>query len=323
MHKQDVIPIHYFESPDRFADLINGYVYHGEERIRPENVREKSSSVARIAPKKKGGKEIQTQVITADIVREVGGDMRVSVVALESQTDIHYAMPVRVMNLEGAHYHKQWRAAKKRHRQEKDLSGAEFLSGYGKDDKLIPMVTIVLYWGKTPWDGPVCLKDMMDLEAYPEELREMIADYPIHLLEVRKYQRIEEFRTDLQQVFGFLQLENNKEALKLYVNRHEEVFRNLSDDAYDMISVMTHSDELMECRDDFEQEDRGDMCQAIKEMIEDGRQEGRLEGRQEGIKAFIELCQELGISKEDTLRKLQEKFTFVEPAKVCLEKYWK
>ena len=95
MQKQDVIPIHYFESPDRFADLINGYVYHGEERIRPENVREKSSSVARIAPKKKGGKEIQTQVITADIVREVGGDMRVSVVALESQTDIHYAMPVR------------------------------------------------------------------------------------------------------------------------------------------------------------------------------------------------------------------------------------
>lgn len=247
MQKQDVIPIHYFESPDRFADLINGYVYHGEERIRPEDVREKNSSVARIAPKKKGGKEIQTQVITADIVREVGGDMRVSVVALESQTDIHYAMPVRVMNLEGAHYHKQWRAAKKRHRQEKDL----------------------------------------------------------------------------QQVFVFLQLESNKEALKSYVNRHEAVFRNLSDDAYDMISVMTHSDELMECRDDFEQEDRGDMCQAIKEMIEDGRQEGRLEGRQEGIKAFIELCQELGISKEDTLRKLQEKFTFVEPAKVCLEKYWK
>lgn len=137
MQKQDVIPIHYFESPDRFADLINGYVYHGEERIRPEDVREKNSSVARIAPKKKGGKEIQTQVITADIVREVGGDMRVSVVALESQTDIHYAMPVRVMNLEGAHYHKQWRAAKKRHRQEKDLSGAEFLSGYGKDDKPI------------------------------------------------------------------------------------------------------------------------------------------------------------------------------------------
>lgn len=126
-----------------------------------------------------------------------------------------------------------------------------------------------------------------------------------------------------KQVFGFLQLENNKEALKLYVNRHEEVFRNLSDDAYDMISVMTHSDELMECRDDFEQEDRGDMCQAIKEMIEDGRQEGRLEGRKEGIKAFIESCQELGISKEDTLLKLQEKFTLAEPVEAYLERYWK
>lgn len=44
------------------------------------------------------------------------------------------------------------------------------------------------------------------------------------------------------------------------MNRHEAVFRNLSDDAYDMISAMTHSNELMERRDDFEQEDRGDMC---------------------------------------------------------------
>ena len=63
------------------------------------------------------------------------------------------------------------------------------------------------------------------------------------------------------------------------------------------------------------------MCQAIKEMIEDGRQEGRLEGREEGIRAFVELCQELGISREDTLRKLQEKFSLAEPAEVYLEKY--
>ena len=90
-------------------------------------------------------------------------------------------------------------------------------------------------------------------------------------------------------------------------------------DTYDMISVMTHSDELMERRDDCEQEDRGDMCQAIKEMIADGRQEGR----QEGIKAFIESCQELGISKEDTLLKLQEKFTLAEPVEAYLERYWK
>ena len=126
----------------------------------------------------------------------------------------------------------------------------------------------------------------------------------------------------MQQVFGFLQRESNKEALKAYVNRHKAVFGNLSDDAYDMISVMTHSDELMERRDDCEQEDRGDMCQAIKEMIEDGRQEGRLEGRQEGIKAFIESCQELGISKEDTLRKLQEKFALEESVGEYMEKYW-
>ena len=60
MQKQDVMAIHYFESPARFADLINGYVYHGEKRIHPEDVREVNRSVARIAARDKRGKEIQT-----------------------------------------------------------------------------------------------------------------------------------------------------------------------------------------------------------------------------------------------------------------------
>lgn len=318
MQKQDVMAIHYFESPARFADLINGYVYHGEKRIHPEDVREVNRSVARIAARDKRGKEIQTQVITADVVREVSCNMRVAIVALESQTDIHYAMPIRVMNLESAYYHKQWGAARKRHREDKDLSGAEFLSGYAKEDKLIPVITIVVYWGQEPWDGPICLKEMMKLEEYPKELGDLIADYPIHLIEVRKYKRIEEFHTDIQHVFGFLQRESNKEELSAYLNHHEDTFRNLSEDAYDIISIMTHSDELTEVREEVRMEGKGDMCQAIKEMIEDGRQEGR----QEGIRNFVESCKELGISKENILLKLKEKFTLQEPAEVVLERYF-
>ncbi len=287
MQKQDVISIDYFEVPKRFADLINGYVYQGQELIRPEDVRELNRSVSRLMKKSEKGRAFQTQVITADIVREVSCKMKIVIVALESQTDIHYAMPIRVMNWESANYHRQWRMLKKRHREKGDLVGAEFLSGYAKDDKIVPAITIVVYFGREPWDGPTCLTEMMNLEEYPLELRNMVADYPIHLLEVRKYKNIENFHTDLQYVFGFLQNEERKEELASYLNKNEEVFQNLSEDAYDIISVMSHSTELQDIREEYKTEGGNDMCRAIKDMIEDGRQEGLQEGLQEGREAGL------------------------------------
>ena len=212
MQSENVVSISYFENPSRFADLLNGYVYQGKEMVSAEEISEVNASVARIAGEGSAGKRrsVSAQVITADIVRKVGCGMRVALVALENQTDIHYAMPVRVMNAESVQYHKQWRESAKLHRSRKDLQGAEFLSGFAKKDKLIPIVTIVIYFGKEPWDGPVSLKEMMEPDKYPREIFEMVEDYHIHLLEVRKYTGTEVFHTDIRYVFGFLQREEKK-----------------------------------------------------------------------------------------------------------------
>ncbi len=160
-------------------------------------------------------------------------------------------MPVRVMNAESTNYHQQWRKCAKQHQQDKDLRSAEYLSGFAKEDKLIPTITIVVYFGKEAWDGPKSLKEMMNLENYPLELRNMVVDYPIHLLEVRKYQQLQDFHTDLQYVFGFLQNENSKEALSAYVQLHKEIFAELSEDAYDMISAMSHSWRLENVKEEY------------------------------------------------------------------------
>ena len=55
----------------------------------------------------------------------------------------------------------------------------------------------------------LCLKEMMDLSTLPEEVREKIADYPIHLIDVRRYPHAERFRTDLKLVFGFCSARQN------------------------------------------------------------------------------------------------------------------
>lgn len=183
------------------------------------------------------------------------------------------------------------------------------LSGFSKRDRLIPTITIVVYFGKEPWDGPVSLKEMMDMEGLPLELQELVEDYHIHLLEVRKVGELEYFRTDLKYVFGFLQNEHSKATLKDYVKENSEAFENLSEDAYDMISVMSHSSELLEYKQEYENNKGGsNMCQAILEMIEDGRQEGI----QEGIRALVESCQEFGIEKNLAQLKVKEKFKLTE-----------
>lgn len=61
------------------------------------------------------------------------------------------------------------------------------------------------------------------------------------------------------------------------------------------------------------------MCQAILEMIEDGRQEER----QQGMKLLVESFQELGISKEITFLKVKEKYQLTEEqANEKLELFW-
>ena len=61
-----------------------------------------------------------------------------------------------------------------------------------------------------------------------------------------------------------------------------------------------------------------------KSLREEGREEGLKEGLKEGMKAFVELCQEIKISKEETRSKLIEKFKLQkEETDEYLNKYWK
>ena len=43
------------------------------------------------------------------------------------------------------------------------LTSKEFLSGLRKDDRLMPIITAVVYLGEEPWDGPKSLYDMLNI----------------------------------------------------------------------------------------------------------------------------------------------------------------
>lgn len=301
MGVSDVTTNEYLDTRERVADLLNGFVYHGKELVRPEHVKQMKNvlscterqKVTRRSRRKGGEKQIRT--VTVDAIREVEHEskaMRAVIVMLENQTDIHYAMPIRALNLEAIAYHTQWRQAAKEHSAKKDLSGAEYLSGFAKNEKVKPVLLVVLYWGQEPWNGPRNLKDMIDFGDYPEELRKLILDYPLHLIEARQYERTGEFKTDLKYVFGFLQHDNDIDGLKRYLEENEQALCSLAPDAYDAISAMSHSEELRAARDKYqvmtENGRRQDMCKAIKGMIKEGEDRGMQQGMQRELVKSID-----------------------------------
>ena len=43
-------------------------------------------------------------------------------------------------------------------------------------------ISLCVYYGEDPWDGPLCLADMLEI---PEKVRPMVSDYKMNLLQLR------------------------------------------------------------------------------------------------------------------------------------------
>ena len=170
----------YFEDGERYADLINGYAFNGDQVVRKEDVQE-------LDPRETGrlGRRPGVQKYRDSIRRVVLG-ARFVLIGLEHQDQVHYAMPVRVMLQDAAEYDRQLRRIRRANRRVGGLTGAEFLGGFTRRDRVCPVITLVLYYGKKPWDGAMDLHGLMDCVGYPEPMLRLVNNYRLHVLEVRR-----------------------------------------------------------------------------------------------------------------------------------------
>lgn len=282
MGKKDIVLARYFEDEDRYADLINGFVFDGESVVTGEDVVEKSILVSGVIGKIRKRFAFQKY---RDAVKRVIFGMNFAVIALEHQDMLHHAMPVRVMLEDAAGYDEQMRRIQKRNRKinGRGLTKEEFIGGFKKEDRLNAVFTIVLYYGEEPWEGARNLGSLINFDGIPEPLKEMFNDYKLPILEVRRFQGTDRFRTDLREVFGFLGYSSDKTAERNYVIENAEKFEQLDEDAYDVIAMMVESKELEEAKERYREKGRKiNMGNVIREMIEAGRVEGRMEGKLEG-----------------------------------------
>lgn len=303
------------ERKEVFADFINGVVYGGRKIIHPESLEllRGQNSLAY------EGEHGYTNVL------ERKGDIRMQadmgtysvIFADENQNKVHYAMPLRNMLYDALEYTRQVQNLEKKNRESGGLAGSrEFLSGMKKEDRLAPIVTMIFYSGDD-WDGAKSLSEMMNLgdgeEA--EVLKTYLPDYKIHLVSAETVKDPNVFSGCLQHIFSMLKFKKDKKKLYEYIKENRKEIQGL--DSVERTAAMVLLGEqkrllaILNEKENEEEKGEPDVCQAIDELIEDGRiegkKEGKIEGKVEGRKEMIlELLDRLGKISESVKKQLDK-----------------
>lgn len=223
-------------------------------------------------------------------------DVEFVMLGLEGQERIHYAMPMRVMGYDYGTYKKQYEDNAAKYKNAKGMTEDEFLSKMKKTDKLIPVITIVVYYGEKAWDGAISLHGMLNI---PKEMLPFVNDYKMHLVEARKND-LKLHNVNNKDLFNLLEILLDKNN-KLSVTRKKAI--NYAREHKVEKSVIMTVAGAANCKMDYNRmlkKGDADMCTVFEET----RKEGVAEGEAKGI---IETGYEFGLSEDDILARLQKK----------------
>lgn len=280
MGQNDIYESDYLDNPEIFADLVNGVLYHGEQVINPQELQEQDGELRVV-----GGGHVRKTI--RDKVKLWKGII-LAIIAVENQTTVDYHMVIRNMLTESMAYDKQWKSGKAKNKKGKYRTSDEFLSGMKKEDKFIPVVTIVVYYGKEKaWDGARTLHELLDVKGEGKRILPFISNYRLNLFDYHEYDDFKQFHSELQPVFEFLRYAGDKGQLREKLEKHKGSYRNLSSQAKVLLTKLTNIKKIPGVEAEQFEKGEFDMCKAFEDMKEEGREEGREEGMMTAIRNLM------------------------------------
>lgn len=299
--KPDIIVKNYWRNKEQFADFFNAVLFDGKQVIKPKELEDFDTEESSVLEHKEYAESIGASRDTVKIRKKstVYG-VEFVILGMEGQEHIHYAMPMRVMGYDYAAYQKQYVDNAAKYKTAKSLTEEEYLSKMKKDDRLVPVITVVVYYGEKPWDGAVSLHGMLHIS---EEMKPFVNDYRMHLVEARKNDlKLHNINNrDLFNLLGILldrngKLQETRDRAINYAREHR----------VEKTVIMTAAG-AANCKIDYNKIARkgdADMCTVFEETRREGIAEGEAKGEAKGI---IETGYEFGISEEEILARLQKK----------------
>ena len=283
MGERDIITKDYMSKPHYFADAFNASVFGGKQLVKSDALmlQEKGTTELGIILSKEQKKQKAVQK-ARDILKKsiLMKDDKTTylLLGIENQSDLHYALPVKNLVYDALNYMRQVNEITEMHKKKKDLEGAEFLSGFSKDDKIYPIITLAVYFGAEEWDAPRSLKEMFpsDIE---DVVLDQVEDYRLHLIVPSEIKDFSLFKTDLRKVLKYIKMSGDPEGIEQL--KTDKDFQEMDVDAIRLINEFTKSNiEIPREKEEIK------MCVAWdsfeRKYTEIGRAEGRKEGRKEG-----------------------------------------
>lgn len=215
--KVDITMKEWLEIPEVFAELFNGAVLKGKRKIRCEDLLERNSDYV-VSIKNKNGEQVYEEKFR-DVVNRCDSELGLMVLAVENQEDVCNIMPVRNMMYDAMCYEKNIREIVARNENEgKKISFTQVID---EDQKIMPLVTVVLYTGKKKWTGPKTLSEMWNISDETKEiLKNDLNDYKIHIIDANhmEQEEIENYKGDVKSFFYILSLLNQNKSMKSIEN---------------------------------------------------------------------------------------------------------
>ena len=294
-HQKDVSLKTFWRDNEHFADLFNATVFNGKQVLKPDKLTEMDTDVSATIHSKSYNESITRN---RDVVKKMSDGVEFNILGLEIQDKTHYAMPLRTMTYDALGYIKEYNDIKKHHKLNKDSfsSHEEFLSGINKSDRFHPIITLVLYYGESLWDGPTCLSDMMI--SMPDNIKAYFSDYKFNLVQILDSDKYTFYNEDVRDVFNIIRNIYNDDFDSIY---REYESRNVDIDVMELICNITSVPKLMDLCTDTEQGGTVNMCEAMKRFQAECESKGMKEGiDSEKVNSIISML-EFGITKEQIL----------------------
>ena len=287
--RKDTVTKVYMEQNNIFADAFNYYIFGGQQVIRPEQL--KALDITELAvpygADSAGEPEQKYRDVMKSLTAMYDEQAAYLLLGIENQSDVNYAMPIKNLLYDALNYARQVQEAAASHREAKDYKGhneGEFLSGFYKEDKLIPVITLVVFFSPDPWDGPMTLHEMMSVKD--RRLLSLVPDYQVHLIAPSGLsdKELDKFHTSLREVLAFIKYSKDMEMLDKTVNGN---FRNLRKDEIDVLNQCVNAKLSLK-----EGEEELVVCKALEDMKKNAAQKATEETRKathlEDIKNVME-----------------------------------
>ena len=267
MGQKDITQKNFEAYNDVFSDIVNGTLFDGREVIKPESL---VDAVAKSQYKADDNVIHEQERDIAKYWIDENCYIRLALLGVENQLAIDMDMPLRVIGYDGSSY-----------RDEINHDEIVIDKRTGKKHKIrherYPVVTIVLYFGKTPWKKPLSLYDVLKIS---DNLKPFVNDYKINLIDVPRLtgEQVEKFTSDFQIIADyFVQLSKNKDYVpKDKTIRHTDSFLKL-------MSVLTQDNKYVEMGRELSHDKEGfNMCEVLDRAEARGKAIGEAMGEARG-----------------------------------------